>query len=59
MSHCENEHLTDGGVMHEGLISTKLGLPGTSTQAEDLGVLKNILLAEKTGCQLHLLHNQL
>ncbi len=57
MSHCENEHLTDGGVMHEGLISTKLGLPGTSTQAEDLGVLKNILLAEKTGCQLHLLHN--
>ena len=57
MSHCENESLTDGGVMHEGKISTKLGVPGTSTQAEDLGVLKNILLAEKTGCKLHLLHN--
>jgi len=57
MSHCENESLTDGGVMHEGKISTKLGVPGTSTQAEDLGVLKNLLLAEKTGCKLHLLHN--
>ncbi len=57
MSHCENEHLTGGGVMHEGKISTKLALPGVSTQAEDLGVIKNLLLAEKTGCQLHLLHN--
>ncbi len=57
MSHCQNEALSGGGVLHEGDISTKLALPGISAQAEDLAVYKNLLLAEKTGCKLHLLHN--
>lgn len=57
MSHCENEALSDGGVMHEGKVSTRLGLPGISTAAEEMGVYKNLLLAQKTGVQLHLLHN--
>ncbi|HIQ56598.1 TPA: dihydroorotase [Candidatus Gracilibacteria bacterium] len=57
MSHCQNEALSAGGVLHEGDISTKLALPGISPQAEDLAVYKNLVLAEKTGCKLHLLHN--
>lgn len=57
MSHCEVEDLTDGGVMHEGWVSTQLGLPGISAVTEDLAVYKNILLAEETGTRLHLLHN--
>lgn len=57
MSHCEVEALTDGGVMHEGWVSTQLGLPGTPAAAEDLAVHKNILLAQLTGARLHLLHN--
>lgn len=57
MSHCECENLTDGGVLHEGWTSTRLGLPGTPDVAEDMAVLKNILLAEKSGVRLHLLHN--
>ena len=57
MSHCETEALTAGGVMHEGFVSTQLGLPGTPDISEDLAVQKNILLAEKTGARLHLLHN--
>lgn len=57
MSHCETDTLTDGGVMHEGWVSTELGLPGTPAVSEDLAVAKNIMLAELTGARLHLLHN--
>ncbi len=57
MSHCETKDLTEGGVMHEGWVSTQLGLPGTPALSEDLAVYKNILLAEETGARLHLLHN--
>ncbi|MCA9361452.1 dihydroorotase [Candidatus Kaiserbacteria bacterium] len=57
MSHCETDTLTGGGVMHEGWVSTQLGLPGTPAVSEDLAVIKNITLAELTGVRLHLLHN--
>ncbi len=57
MSHCETDSLTEGGVMHEGWVSTQLGLPGIPEVSEDLAVWKNILLTEKSGCRLHLLHN--
>ena len=57
MSHCETDSLTDGGVMHEGWVSTQLGLPGTPASSEDLAVQKNIILAEETGARLHILHN--
>jgi dihydroorotase len=57
MSHCETEELTEGGSMHEGWVSTQLGLPGIPALSEDLAVYKNILLAEETGGRLHLLHN--
>lgn len=57
MSHCETDALTDGGVMHEGWVSTQLGLPDTPAASEDLAVEKNIMLAKLTGARLHLLHN--
>ena len=57
MSHCETDELTAGGVMHEGWVSTQLGLPGTPAASEDLAVEKNVLLARLTGARLHLLHN--
>jgi len=57
MSHCETDALTNGGVMHEGWVSTQLGLPGTPEVSEDLAVAKNIMLAKRTGARLHLLHN--
>jgi len=56
MSHCEEESLHDDGVMHEGKISTEMGLSGISAEVEDLAVLKNVLLAQKTGCRFHALH---
>jgi dihydroorotase len=57
MSHCETDALTAGGVMHEGWVSTQLGLPGVPAESEDLAVRKNIMLAEMCGARLHLLHN--
>ena len=57
MSHCETDALTSGGVMHEGWVSTQLGLPDTPAVSEDLAVEKNTMLAKLTGARLHLLHN--
>jgi dihydroorotase len=57
MSHCETNTLTGGGVMHEGWVSTQLGLPGAPAVSEDLAVVKNIMLANASGARLHLLHN--
>ena len=57
MSHCETKDLTEDGVMHEGWVSTQLGLAGIPALSEDIAAYKNILLAEETGARLHLLHN--
>jgi len=57
MSHCEVENLSEMAGIHEGWVSTQLGLNGSPAVSEDLAVVKNILLAEKSGCRLHLLHN--
>jgi dihydroorotase len=58
MSHCETNSLTGDGVMHEGWVSTQLGLAGTPAVSETLAVHKNIMLANMAGnARLHLLHN--
>lgn len=56
MSHCEVDDLVDNGAMHEGWVSTELGLPGIPEVAEDIAVHKNILLARRSGARAHLTH---
>jgi dihydroorotase len=56
MEHCEDKVLVEGGQMNEGIISTRLGLPGMPAAAEDSMVARNIALAELTGARLHLCH---
>lgn len=56
VDHCEDLHLSEGGCMNEGLVSTELGLPGIPSAAEDVMVARNISLAELTGARLHLAH---
>ena len=56
MSHCETNTLTAKGVMHEGWVSTQLGLPGTPAASEDLAVQKNIMLGAMCEARLHILH---
>ena len=54
--HCEDNALSQGGVMHEGEYSKKFGLPGIPTMAEEKIIRRDIALAEKTGCRLHIQH---
>jgi dihydroorotase len=54
--HCEDPTLAAGGVMHEGLVATRLGLKGIPAAAEEIMVERDILLAELTGGHVHLCH---
>jgi dihydroorotase len=54
--HCEEPSLAAGGVMHEGLVSTRLGLKGIPSAAEEIMVARDVLLAELTGGHVHLCH---
>jgi dihydroorotase len=47
--------LAEGGVMHEGFQSTRLGLRGIPAAAQDIMVGRDIALAELTGAHLHLM----
>ena len=54
--HCEEPMLAAGGVMHEGLVSTRLGLKGIPAAAEEIMVGRDVLLAQLTGGHVHLCH---
>jgi len=54
--HCEEPTLSAGGVMHEGIVSTRLGLQGIPAAAEEIMVARDLLLAELTGGHIHLCH---
>ena len=56
ISHCEDRDLVAGGVMHEGLISTMLGLKGMPAEAEEVMLARDMILADRTGCRLHIAH---
>ena len=56
IAHCEDIQLAAHGVMHEGRVSTELGLRGIPAQAEDVMVARDIALAELTGGRLHIAH---
>lgn len=56
LNHAEVKELTRGGVMHEGLQSLILGLPGLPAAAEDVMTARDISLAEATGGRLHVQH---
>ena len=54
--HCEDPTLAAGGVMHEGLVATRLGLKGIPAAAEEIMAARDCLLAELTGGHVHLCH---
>ena len=56
ISHCEDMSLSAGGVMHEGAASTRLGLKGIPSAAEEVMVARDIALARLTGGRLHIAH---
>ena len=56
MDHCQDQSMTQGAVMNEGVMSTRLGLRGWPNAAEDLIVARNVILSEYTGAHIHLQH---
>ncbi len=56
ISHCEDLTLSEDGVMSEGLLSMTLGLRGIPSEAEQIMVFRDILLAELTHGKLHIAH---
>lgn len=56
ISHCEETSLSAGGHMHEGAVSTRLGIKGIPAASEDVGVARDVRLAEITGGRLHVCH---
>jgi dihydroorotase len=56
IAHCEEKSLAAGGHMHEGEVSTRLGIPGMPGAAEDLGVAREVRLAEMAHGRLHVCH---
>ncbi len=56
VAHEEDSHLAGRGCMHEGAVSTRLGLPGIPREAEDAMVARDIALVRLTGGRLHICH---
>jgi dihydroorotase len=56
IQHAEDPSLSAGGVMHEGLVSTTLGLRGIPGESETVIVARDIALAELTGGWVHFAH---
>ncbi|MBM3617367.1 MAG: dihydroorotase [Alphaproteobacteria bacterium] len=54
--HAEDLNLSNGGCMNEGAVATKLGLAGIPNASEAIIVARDVLLAELTGGQYHVLH---
>jgi dihydroorotase len=55
LSHAQDPLLADG-VIYEGRLSTRLGLPGIPAQAEAIAVYRDLALVELTGKPLHICH---
>ncbi|NPV91428.1 MAG: dihydroorotase [Firmicutes bacterium] len=56
ISHCEDLTLSEDGLINEGYWSMLLGLRGIPAAAEEVMVARDLILAEMTGCRLHLAH---
>ena len=54
--HCEDEALAAGGHLHEGEWSSRLGIAGIPSEAEELMVARDIALSRLTGAPVHFLH---
>ena len=56
IDHCEEPTLAKGGSMNEGMMSARLGLRGIPAEAEEIMVIRDILLARRTRGHVHLAH---
>jgi dihydroorotase len=55
-AHAEDLSLSDAGLMHEGVVSTRIGLRGMPAAAEEVVVTRDLILARLSSGRLHLRH---
>ncbi|MCG6864274.1 MAG: dihydroorotase [Thiogranum sp.] len=51
--HADDAALSANGCMHEGHVSTRLGLPGIPESAETVAVARDLALIQQTGVRAH------
>ena len=56
IQHAEDPSLSGGAPMHEGAVSTRLGLAGQPAIAEAAAAARDLLIAEVAGGRLHIAH---
>lgn len=56
INHCEDPDLVGKGVMHQGAVSTRLGLCGWPAQGETVMLTRDLELAKMTGGRYHAAH---
>jgi dihydroorotase len=56
LSHAEDTNLSEGGLAHEGSVSSELGLPGIPSLAEETIIMRDMQLAAYTGSAIHICH---
>ena len=54
--HAQDPHLTKGAQMNEGVVSSKLGLKGWPSVAEESIIARDVLLADHVQSRLHVCH---
>jgi dihydroorotase len=54
IAYCQDKTVKGSGVVHEGLVSTRMGLKGIPALAEELEIARNLFLLEYTGGKLHI-----
>jgi dihydroorotase len=54
ISHPLDNELADKGVMHEGITSTRIGLPGIPSMAETIRIARDLEILKYAGGKLHL-----
>ncbi len=53
-SHPQDIHIKGKGIVHEGEVSTRLGLKGIPALAEELQIARDLFILEYTGGKLHI-----
>jgi len=56
IQHCEYKKISDGGIMHLGEVSKKLGFPGLDPRSEEAMIERDIDLCRHVGGHYHVAH---
>lgn len=56
LDHCEDRDMVQNFAVNEGAVSRQLDLPGRPAIAEELQIMRDVMLSEETGARVHICH---